>query len=165
LGLAIATFQQAQKLSPRIEVPPEDRVKQWAAEGSIEQGENLVQDGEVQKAVKAFETAKQFEANWKISQKSWNTLCWYGALHGGAKTVISACDTAVALAPGNVNVRDSRGLARALTGDTAGAIEDFQAFIEATDSAEGKKQRQGWIDALKKGEKPFTQKELAKLLP
>jgi WD40 repeat protein len=162
---AIATFQKAQKLSPRIEVPPEDRVKQWAAEGSIEQGENLVQDGEVQKAVKAFEKAKQFEATWKISQKSWNTLCWYGALHEGAKTVISACDTAVALAPGNVNVRDSRGLARALTGDTAGAIEDFQAFIEATDSAEGKKQRQGWIDALKKGEKPFTQKELAKLLP
>jgi hypothetical protein len=49
-------------------------------------------------------------------------------------------------------------------GDTAGAIADFQAFIEATDSADDKKQRQGWIDRLKKGENPFTEKELAKLL-
>jgi hypothetical protein len=77
--------------------------------------------------------------------------------------VISACDTAVALAPGNGDVRDSRGLARALTGDTPGAIADFQAFIKGTDWADGKKQRQGWIDKLKKGENPFTEKELAKL--
>jgi len=164
LGQAIATFQQAQKLLPRIEVPAEDRVKQWAAGGLIEKGENLVKEGKVQEALDAFETAKQFEATWKIPQKSWNTLCWYGALHGGAKTVISACDRAVALAPGNGDVRDSRGVAGALTGNTAGAIEDFQAFIEGTDSAQAKKRRQGWIDALKKGENPFTEKELAKLL-
>ncbi|MEG4484345.1 TIR domain-containing protein [Microcoleus sp. D2_18a_B4] len=164
VGLAIATFQEAQKLSPSIEVPPEDKVKQLAAEGSIKKGENLVQEGEVQKAVDAFLKAKQFDATWKISQESWNTLCWYGALHKGAKTVISACDTAVALAPGNVEVRDSRGLARALTGDTAGAIADFQAYIKVTDWAEGKKQRQGWIDKLKKGENPFTEKEIANLL-
>jgi len=50
-GQAIATFQQAQKLLPRIEVPAEDRVKQWAAEGSIEQGENLVKEGKVQQAL------------------------------------------------------------------------------------------------------------------
>ena len=161
---AIATFQQAQKLLPSIKVPAEDKVKQWAAGGSIEQGENLVQEGKVQEALDAFEKAKQFDATWKIPQRSWNTLCWYGALHKGAKTVISACDTAVALAPGNVRVRDSRGVARALTGDTPGAIADFQAFIKVTDWAEGKKQRQGWIDAMKKGENPFTEKEIDKLL-
>ncbi|MEG4170956.1 MULTISPECIES: TIR domain-containing protein [unclassified Microcoleus] len=164
LGLAIATFQQAQKLSPSIKVPAEDRVKQWAAGGLIEKGENLVQEGKVQEALDAFWRAKQFDATWKISQDSWNTLCRYGALHGGAKTVLSACDTAVAVAPSNVEVRDSRGVARALTGDTAGAIADFQAFIQATDSPDRKKQRQGWIDALKKGENPFTEKEIYKLL-
>jgi WD40 repeat protein len=172
LGQAIATFQQAQKLLPRIEVPAEDRVKQWAAEGLIEKGENLVQEGKVQEAVDAFEKAKQVDATWKISQESWNKLCWYGALHGAApgaahevaKTVISVCDTAVALAPGNGDVRDSRGVIRALTGDTPGAIEDFQAYIKGTDWAEGKKQRQGWIDKLKKGENPFTKKEIDKWL-
>ncbi|MEG3991110.1 TIR domain-containing protein [Microcoleus sp. S28C3] len=164
LGLAIATFQQAQKLSPTIEVPAEDRVKRWAAEGSIKKGENLVQEGKVQEAVDAFEIAKKLDATWKIPPESWDRLCWYGALHEGAKTAISACDTAVALAPGNGHFRYSRGVARALTGDTPGAIADFQASIEGTDSAESKKQRQGWIDSLKKGENPFTQKELDKLL-
>ena len=164
LDQAIETFQQAQKLLPSIEVPAEDEVKRWAAGGSIEKRENLVKEGKVQEAVDAFEKAKQFDATWKIPPKSWQRLCKYGVLYGEAKTAISVCDTAVALAPGNVNVRDSRGVARALTGDRAGAIADFQAFIEGTDSAEGKKQRQGWIDKLKKGENPFTEEELAKLL-
>ena len=163
-SLAIRTFQKAQKLSPSIKVPAEDKVKQWAAEGLIKKGENLVQEGKVQKAVDAFEKAKQLDATSKIPPESWGRLCEYGVQYGEAMTVISACDTAVALAPRNVRVRDSRGVARALTGDTPGAIEDFQASIEATDSAEGKKQRQGWIDALKKGENPFTEKELAKWL-
>jgi tetratricopeptide (TPR) repeat protein len=161
---AMKTFQQAQKLSPTIEVPAEDEVKRWAAGGSIEKGENLVKDGKVQEAVDAFLRAKQLDATWKIPPESWDTLCWYGALKGGAKTAISACDTAVALAPGNFRVRESRGVARALTGDRAGAIADFQAFIEGTDSADRKKQRQGWIDKLKKGENPFTKEEIAKLL-
>ncbi len=55
-------------------------------------------------------------------------------------------------------------IARALTGNTAGAIEDFQAFIESTDSDEGKKQRQGWINALKAGKYPFTPEEIEGLL-
>jgi hypothetical protein len=153
---AIRTFQQAQKLSPRIKVPPEDEVKRWAAGGAIAQGDNLVQEGEFQEAVKAFEKAKQFDATWKIPQMSWQRLCLYGVVYREEKTVISACDTAVRLAPGNVNVRDMRGVARARMGETAGAIEDFQASIKATDSAEEKKQRQVVIDELKKGENRFT---------
>jgi tetratricopeptide (TPR) repeat protein len=164
VGLAITTFQQAQKLSPRFKVPAEDKVKRWAVEGSIEQGENLVQEGKVQEAVDAFLRAKQFDATWKIPPESWQRLCEYGVRHGKAKTVISACDTAVELAPGNADVQDSRGVARALTGDTAGAIADFQAAIKGTDLAQIKKQRQGWIDKLKKGEKPFTEEELANFL-
>src|SRR5919199_577109 len=95
VGQAIATFQQAQKLSPSIKVPPEDNVKRWAAEGSIEQGENLVKEGKVQEAVDAFLKAKQFDATWKIPPKSWQRLCEYGVQQGEAKTAISACDTAV----------------------------------------------------------------------
>ncbi|MEG4632387.1 TIR domain-containing protein [Microcoleus sp. AR_TQ3_B6] len=162
-SLAIRTFQKAQKLSPSIKVPAEDKVKRWAAEGLIEKGENLVKEGEVQKAVDAFEKAKQFDATWKIPQESWQRLCKYGVQQREAKTVISACDTAVALAPGDIRARDIRGVARALMGDRAGAMADFQAYIKGTDSAEGKKQRQGWIDALKKGENPFTKDEIAKL--
>ena len=71
---------------------------------------------------------------------------------------------AVALAPKNGNIRDSRGIARALTGNTKGAIEDFQAFIAWTHYEELKSQRQSWIDALRGGKNPFTPEEMEKLL-
>ncbi|MEH2235126.1 tetratricopeptide repeat protein [Nostoc sp.] len=62
------------------------------------------------------------------------------------------------------NIQDSRGLARALTGNTKGAVEDFEAYIKSTDNAnENKAQRQSWINALNAGENPFTPEELNKL--
>ncbi|MEO1067611.1 MAG: tetratricopeptide repeat protein [Cyanobacteria bacterium J06638_6] len=67
-----------------------------------------------------------------------------------------ACEKAVALAPEHGGIIDSRGLARALTGDTQGAIADFQAFVEWTNNEDSKAQRQEWIEALKQGENPFT---------
>src|SRR5437868_15137635 len=76
---------------------------------------------------------------------------------------MEACETAVALEPENGKFRDSRGLARALTGNIAGAIEDFQAFVDWTDNEEQKLQRQHWIDALRTGENPFTEEEIESL--
>jgi hypothetical protein len=59
--------------------------------------------------------------------------------------------------------RYSRGLARTLTGNIAGAIEDFQAFVEWTTDEKAKAQRQQWIEALQKGENPFTPEVLKQL--
>jgi hypothetical protein len=77
---------------------------------------------------------------------------------------MDACETAVALEPKNGIFRDSRGLARALTGNIAGAIEDFQAFVDWTDNEQKRLQRQRWLDALRAGENPFTQEEIERLL-
>nr|MDJ0718341.1 tetratricopeptide repeat protein [Prochloraceae cyanobacterium] len=80
--------------------------------------------------------------------------------------VMFACEKAVTLAPENGGIRDSRGLARALTGNTKGAIEDFQAFIEWTYSdyyPDHKAQRQRWIDALRANKNPFTDEEIKSL--
>ena len=75
-----------------------------------------------------------------------------------------ACEEAVKLAPDNVYIRDSRGIARALTGDKNGAIEDFQAFVNSpTIAKEYKTKRQGWINALKAGKNPFTDEVLQEL--
>ena len=63
---------------------------------------------------------------------------------------------ALTLDPDNWHFKDSRGLARALTGNIEGAIEDFQAYVERTDDAEFKSQREDWIAALRKGKKPFS---------
>jgi WD40 repeat protein len=99
-----------------------------------------------------------------------NAMCWVGSLSGFAAQVMPACERAVALAPpaGLANIRDSRGVARAITGDYAGAIADFQAMVEWA-NANGQAdttgtQRQGWITTLKTGKNPFDQALLDELL-
>jgi hypothetical protein len=95
-----------------------------------------------------------------------NNLCWGGSLDGFAAQVMPACEKAVSLDP-SPGFRDSRGLARALAGDTKGAVEDFQAFVDWS-KENGQydsmgKQREGWIAALKQGKNPFDQKTLDSL--
>ncbi|MBL8160978.1 MAG: hypothetical protein JNJ61_03265 [Anaerolineae bacterium] len=89
-----------------------------------------------------------------------NTVCWFGSLYGYADVVLSACERAVSLAPLNGSFVDSRGLARALTGDIEGAISDFQyyadwsqvyGFFEPSGA-----QRAEWVVQLTAGENPFN---------
>ena len=161
---AMAQFREARKLSASIDVPSEEEVGWWEAGGLANKGEQLVRDGNVGEALEAYREAQALKPTWKLYAKSWDTLCRYGSLHGEPAEVMFACENALELAPNNGDFRDSRGLARALTGDTAGAIEDFQAFIDSTDWEEEKKQRQDWIDALKQGENPFTEEAIESLL-
>ena len=161
---AIAKFQDARKLSSNIQVPTEAEVGWWMASRLVEKGEKLVKEGNVKEALTAYRKAQTLKPNWKLYPESWNTLCRYGSLHRQAAEVMKACENAVTPAPKNGRFRDSRGIARALTGNTAGAIEDFQAYIKWTDWDEGKKQRQGWIDDLKAGKNPFTPEEIEGLL-
>ena len=75
-----------------------------------------------------------------------------------------ACEKAVELAPDNGGVKDSRGVARALTGNYKGAIQDFQAFIDdPTTPEELKLKRKEWIGKLKENKNPFTDKVLEEL--
>jgi hypothetical protein len=93
-------------------------------------------------------------------------LCWVGSFSGAASEVLGACEQTVNGVEGEESKaisRDSRGLARALTGNIAGAIEDFQAFVDWTPDEEKKAQRQQWIEALQKGENPFTPEVLEQL--
>ncbi len=72
--------------------------------------------------------------------------------------MLDACDTAVKLAPEDGNIRDSRGLARALTGDVSGAIADFEFAIaqwKATvASAKLIATRTQWVEVLRAGTDP-----------
>ncbi len=54
-------------------------------------------------------------------------VCWTGATGGFAREALPACDQAVNLMPNDGAYRDSRGLARAVAGDTQGAIQDLEA--------------------------------------
>jgi hypothetical protein len=87
-----------------------------------------------------------------------NGVCWYGSLADHATQVLETCFQAVALAPDDAAIRDSRGLARALTGDYAGAIDDFKYYIQW---AEGKgtaidrevaQKRKIWVERMENGQ-------------
>jgi len=83
-----------------------------------------------------------------------------------------ACDYAVRTEPTNGAYLDSRGVARVLTGNFAGAVEDFQAFVDGVNRAgddgnsvrqDEKAQRERWIAKLQMGENPLTPDELKTL--
>ena len=115
-------------------------------------------------ALAAYNKAQNIDPSWKISADDWSKLCWYGTLYGYPNQMMQACDKSLELEPDNGEFRDNRGVARALTGDTQGAIKDFQAFIKSTNVEPWRKQRQGWIDDLKVGKNPFTKEVTERLL-
>jgi WD40 repeat protein len=91
-----------------------------------------------------------------------NDVCWFGALNGAPSEVISAGERAVLLEPNNVAYRDSRGIARALRGDMAAAIDDFRAYGGMGNNRRGAR-RKTWIQALEAGNNPFDSMELHSL--
>jgi hypothetical protein len=87
-----------------------------------------------------------------------NGICWHGSLNGFPEIALPACERAVQLMPDNGGYRDSRGLARVLTGDSAGAIEDFQFALEWGQGSRPQSWltlRSDWIHELEAGRNPF----------
>jgi len=160
----IAQFQKTPELSPALDSSSTAEVREFVAKTLVAVlGEMLTRQGDIEKAVAAYAEAQKLDPTMEIPAFVGNNLCWWGSLWGHATDVMEACETAVALEPENRKFRDSRGLARALTGNIAGAIEDFQAFVDWTDDEERRLKRQHWIDALRAGENPFTEEEIESL--
>ncbi len=110
-------------------------------------------------AIAAFKEAQVFHPELKTPAPNWYLLCWLGSLHDYTSSVLFACENAVNLASGIVEIagyRNSRGIVRALTVNTSGAIEDFKFFIEHYNNEELKPKRQDWIDELTVRNSPFT---------
>jgi tetratricopeptide (TPR) repeat protein len=158
---AIARFREALALEPDLDIDPQREAASIAAPALVEQGRDLAQQGDVAGAVARFQEALALEptiATNSIRAEDWNALCWYGATWNQAALVVDACDTAVNLAPEDGDIRDSRGLARALTGDVPGAIEDFEFAVQQAQET-GYDQaliesRTDWIEALRAGTDP-----------
>ena len=130
---------------------------------SFNQADQAAQKGDQQTASRLFTQAVQ-SAIQAADAKVNDTICWYGSIDGFAAIVMPACERAVALAPDEKGYADSRGLARALTGDTKGAIADFKAAVEAyKESTEYVKKRQQWIATLEAGGNPFDAATLKSL--
>jgi tetratricopeptide (TPR) repeat protein len=160
---AILSFQKALEFDSSLDLNPEAEAQRLAAPVLVGKGQRLALEGNVKEAIVAYTEAQTLDPRLHISAGSWNFLCWSGSLWEHAVDVMEACEKAVTLDPENGNIRDNRGLARAMTGDIDGAIEDFQAYVDWTDNEERKAKRQRWIEALQAGENPFTPELLEEL--
>ena len=169
---AISLFKEAQKLSPEIDLDPDTETREtdlelvankfWA-QGKIEKGKNLAKGGKIEEAINLYNEAQKLDSDVEIDVETWGELCWFGSLNNQAQDVMFACEKAVKLKPNDLQIRWLRGLARALTGNYQGAIEDFQVLVESIEDEENKARVEGWIETLKKGENPFTSEVLKEL--
>ncbi len=164
---AIATFKTALKWNPQLKFAPQKKAEEFEDKGKAErlvsEASSLVREKKIKEAIAVYNQAQKLDAKVEIDFDAWGRLCRQGSLNKSAKEVMFACGNAVKLAPDSGYIRDSRGLARALTGNYQGAINDFEAFIAQTDDKESKAQREGWVKLLREGKNPFTEEELKKL--
>jgi tetratricopeptide (TPR) repeat protein len=170
---AVAKFKQAQQLDAKVDFEPdtegvqnnpEKAAKDFFVVGLVSQAENHLKQDEYSQAVAVYSKIEQLKPTKESLAKAWDSLCRRGSLQGYVKNVVNdACEKAVKFAPEDGDIRDSRGLARALVGNYAGAIEDFQVFIKSTNNSEFKKQREGWVKDLQAGKNPLTWEVLKEL--
>src|SRR4029453_213904 len=129
LEAAISLFRHALTLDPRLALQPEAEANKWAAQGLLDRGQDLVRQGHVPEALTAYAAAQQRDPTVHVSAQLWNQLCWFGSLWDQATAVLHSCEQAVTLTPDDGSVHQSRGVARALTGNYNGAIADLQFFL------------------------------------
>ena len=142
-------------------------------EETIIQAENLSTDGDTETAYSTFEDAiEQVTETDEREQAGLNArICWSASLYGFVDLVFSTCESAVELAANDGESHDARGLARALTGDYEGAIEDLQFTVQwwqgnanEDESYEDEiSERQDWITELEAGRNPFDEETLQAL--
>jgi tetratricopeptide (TPR) repeat protein len=156
---ATESLQKARELNPAMSLDPQAAAARWAASALIERGGRLIEQGKANEALALYEAAQEVDPRLRVSPQSWNLLCWRGSLRGYAADIMVACEQAVKLVVEHGDFRDSRGLARALLGDYASAIEDFKFTIESMPEYEVFKHLrskwQAWVAELEAGRNPF----------
>jgi WD40 repeat protein/tetratricopeptide (TPR) repeat protein len=155
---ATAMFEEALIRYPEPDIDPETEAKRMWTPSVVREGRDLAAKGDIVGAVEKFEEAVDFDPSIATNSEyaeDWDSLCWVGATLNQAALVLDACEIAVRLAPKDGYIRDSRGLARALTGDVEGAIQDFQFALERVKTEPYNwsfvNSRTKWVEALRAG--------------
>ncbi|MDJ0676519.1 MAG: pentapeptide repeat-containing protein [Calothrix sp. MO_167.B42] len=160
-------WANATRLHEAKEVPKTLKQElKFTAAVALSQGISLIKQHQIKKAITAYNQAQKLDSQIEISAYFLHLLCWRGSLYGHAVEVLYAGEKAVELEPDHPNYLDTRGLARALTGNLTGAVSDFQQVLDSAylDDSESKKQRrQRWLEVLRAEGNPFTPEEIKAL--
>ena len=148
------------KIRPSFLKIDQEQIGQGDTEGAIVRAEKALQ-GESDSKIETTKEAGRLVAPMLVKRGQELTR------DGDIKAAVTVYDRAVMLAPENGGILNSRGVARALTGDYPGAIEDFQAYIAwAPKNGEPKERillRQSWIEKLQEKKNPFDEALLEQL--
>jgi len=166
---AVAKYDLAQRLDERLDYESVQMARQNLLRGRFDDYEKHLREDEFTLAFTDLAAADDAVPGVRVTSEDWNRLCWAGSVHRRPGEVMEACDRAVAAAnpEDRPYYRDSRGLARALTGDYNGAIEDFEAFVNwargHAEVADLVVAREDWIATLTAGKDPFADVDIRQL--
>jgi hypothetical protein len=134
-------------------------------DGLMSTAREHLREGRLEDTLAAFQQATKVPGAGMADPELLNRLCWDGALANHAKEVLRYCEELAEQFGEDAHYRDSRGLARALTGDLAGAAADFRYYVERLGDSGGEKvqRRHVWIKELDAGRNPFDEEELEAL--
>jgi len=123
--------------------------------------------GDITGALSVTVEARAMDDRLTVPADIWLSLCWNGAVWDRAAEVLSACEQgseAMRVQGRSGWMHQAHGIARALTGDRAGAIEELEAFL--TSPVRNQRARawaREWIAELRAGRNPFTPEVLETL--
>lgn len=130
------------------------------AASAVLRGWHLAELGQIADAQTAYAEGQALDSTLTFLPSAWQSLCWYGSVWGQAAAVMPACEKAVERTPPSderhASARFNRGLARALTGNLAGAATDLEASLTPESEEEDDSRVPGWIEDLRAGRNPFT---------
>jgi tetratricopeptide (TPR) repeat protein len=159
---AEALLRKAVALEPDGAINVEAELRGATAAGMLKRVSILTLYKKYDEAVNLYDEAHALDPEAALDEHTVYGLC-SGAPSGAA--VLPFCDKAVALNPGFAMYRYYRGIARAVAQDLAGAAEDLEQFAAMSEPGweEQVAQAPAWVEALRRGENPFTEEVLAQL--
>ncbi|MFN2202473.1 MAG: tetratricopeptide repeat protein [Caldilineaceae bacterium] len=130
--------------------------------------ESNMKRGDWQTAIDDYRDALAFGLEAEDAAGARNNICWFYALDNQASVALPYCEEAVS-ASHSASYLDSRGLTYALLGEYDKAVADFEDALSEWAQSENPQiqaiaaERQQWVEALRSGENPITQEELARM--
>jgi WD40 repeat protein len=159
LQAALDRFVNELPFDPELTGELVDSLDSFYLEFLAVQSAQRVYYGDVEAGVQFYGALNAIDLADQVLAFNWNNICWLGSLWNKGENVLDICELAVQLDETNGGIRDSRGLARALSGDLRGAIEDFTYFIDWYSQYDPNSPkialRLDWIRALEAGSNPF----------
>lgn len=132
----------------------------------------MLAEGRPELAAALIDRATALGAKPELMPKQWLYLCRVGALRSSPNAILTFCDAGIRAGLFGAPILESRAIARARSGDLAGAYQDLERALAQRRitmvSEQATQQTRDWIAALEVGQNPFdadTLDMLMKALP